>query len=173
LVVYDSIFHPAGDKFIVVLNNRHMASMRLVLLAMDGTLLADEQVLGNGFVFLAPAVEDYFYLSLFVEGKLQKRSVDTLDLVGTFKVAPGTRGIKALPGGRCLLAPNYLNGRMQLLDAEAGTPLAGWWLGNRVRSITTSFDGKAYYLPSAAGLFGLDVALVDDLCAAMTQQTDQ
>ncbi|HPQ68642.1 MAG TPA: hypothetical protein PKW95_05905 [bacterium] len=165
-IVHDSIFHPDGDKFIAVANGSNMFGKRFVLLDQVGNELREEPLHESGFVFLAPAEGEYFFTSLFVKGIMQKRSVDSLKLAGSFPVAPGTRGMKVLSGGRCLLTPNFLAGGVELLDAASGALLTGWWLGYRVRSITPSLDGSAYFLPSAAGLFGLDAATVSLYCAA-------
>jgi len=169
-IVHDSIFHPNGDKYIAVANGSNMFGKRFVLLDRTGNVLVEEPLHESGFVFLAPGEGDSFYTSLFLHGLIQKRSVDNLKLMGSFPVEPGTRGMMALPGGRCLLAPNFLKGGVALLDSTTGARLAGWWLGYRVRSITPSLDGSIYYLPSAAGLFGLDAATVSTSCAAAAER---
>lgn len=166
-IVHDSIFHPSGKKIIAITNGSSIASKRYVLLDMDGNRLAEEGIFESGFVFLAPAVDDFFYTSLFIKGRLEKRSVDTLALERSFVIEPGTRGMYVLPGGKCLLTPNYLKGRVYLIDTATGESLADWWLGYRVRSITPSLDGQAYYLSSAAGLFGLDAAQVLSYCSTL------
>mgnify|MGYP003812301503 CR=1 FL=1 len=150
--LFQSIWHPRGDKIISIALGLEKEPAKLLLLDLQGKILAQRDL---ATIWYTPAVTDepYVFIADQFHNRLEKISADTLQTLASTATDAVPRVIAYLPAYRCVAVASFLSGTLTFYRADTLAPLTSIQVGRRVRALTPSWDGEELFVASAAGLF--------------------
>jgi len=158
----DSIWHPSGNKLVIgsILKGRHLLpKSSLDLVDLEGNVYV-RKPLSSLFFYLGQAEQPYFFLTHFLERKIDVVSYDTLETLKTIPTAPTPRANKYLPKWNCFVVSSFTSGKLTFYDTVTLKPIKELIIGIRVRAITSSCDCRTLFISSASGYFKIDLNVV-------------
>mgnify|MGYP002349186188 FL=1 len=151
-----SIWHPDGDKIIAVGALVQQGGPRLFVFDLTGQVMGDAVIQCRDLVFISRASGRFFYLTHFISGKVDKVSVDTLEIRRSLTTPSGARSTLEPPGSGCLLVSSFLRGTLNVYRLDDKRLLRSLYIGRRTRSIQPSLEDDSFLVSTSVGLLKID-----------------
>ncbi len=161
--VSSGVWHPGGEKLVLYGKDTWYGG-HLLLVDLLGRVLVDREAGLFDRVELRRGAEGVLAM-FFLRGRLELISPDTLESVWSVSTSM-PRAVVPSNSGRCLLVPSYSRGTLGIRRALGGELLKEIRIGRRVRAITTSPDGNAYWISSSRGPLVVDDFALPEECRA-------
>lgn len=169
--IRNSIWHPDGDKIIAMGSNPEKSEGHLFSFDMQGNIVQDVVPHFRDLVFISPCAGRHFLLTHFITGRVEKWSVDTLQLQQSIPVSFGVRGSFEPLGSGCVVVPSFMRGTLEVYRWVDGKRLNKLQIGLRARSVQPSLEDEAFLVSTAAGLFKVSAAALLKDCLGPPNRT--